>query len=421
MERKEFEYHEIFVPGGMPQYTYNPRKKLELENKLIKVEKGLCKLMVVTGLTKSGKTVMVNKLFPRHKTIWFDGGIFSNENDFWNYLLEQLKGFTQVEEHKKKSTQKGIKGILEGQIGIPFLVNATSKGEVSATAVKEKTTVGKRSMSDKTAVLANLREKKIPVIIDDFHYIPRDEQAKIVRAFKSLVFDGVPIIFIAIPHRRYDAIKVEREMAGRVENVNIPAWDIEELKNIAKTGFPFLNADVIDDIMLKMAEESFGSPHLMQEFCKQFCEKYGIIKRERKPRLIEELELDDIFNRVAEDSGRQIYEKLKKGPRQRTDRIQRKLKNGNNLDIYGVILTALSYLKPKVQTIDYETIRTAIREVLDEKMPQINEISRVLSEMSKISMNDESSTPVIDWDKEEKVLHITDPFFAFFLKWSNIK
>ncbi len=34
--------------------------------------------------------------------------------------------------------------------------------------------------------------------------------------------------------------------------------------------------------------------------------------------------------------------------------------------------------------------------------------------MSKIAISDESSTPVIDWEKEEKVLHITDPFFAFF-------
>jgi hypothetical protein len=37
--------------------------------------------------------------------------------------------------------------------------------------------------------------------------------------------------------------------------------------------------------------------------------------------------------------------------------------------------------------------------------------------MAEISATDDSSTPVLDWDKADRRLHITDPFFAFFLKW----
>jgi len=40
--------------------------------------------------------------------------------------------------------------------------------------------------------------------------------------------------------------------------------------------------------------------------------------------------------------------------------------------------------------------------------------------MAKISANDESSTPVLDWDKEERILHVTDPFFAFYLRWGQL-
>lgn len=38
-----------------------------------------------------------------------------------------------------------------------------------------------------------------------------------------------------------------------------------------------------------------------------------------------------------------------------------------------------------------------------------------------ISYNDGASTPVIDWDKEDAILTITDPFFAFYLRWSDNK
>jgi hypothetical protein len=82
-----------------------------------------------------------------------------------------------------------------------------------------------------------------------------------------------------------------------------------------------------------------------------------------------------------------------------------------------VTLLALSHIKPGLETVGYETLRTAIRDVLAEGIPQAHEVTRVIEKMAEIAASDESSTPVIDWDKGEQELHITDPFFAFYLKW----
>ena len=57
-------YSEIFVPGGFPRHTYNPRATLHLEQKLMEVRENLCKLVTVTGHTKSGKTVLTRKVLP---------------------------------------------------------------------------------------------------------------------------------------------------------------------------------------------------------------------------------------------------------------------------------------------------------------------------------------------------------------------
>ena len=62
-------------------------------------------------------------------------------------------------------------------------------------------------------------------------------------------------------------------------------------------------------------------------------------------------------------------------------------------------------------------MRNAIRAVLDEDLPQANEVAWVLEQMAKVSSLDESSVAVIDYEKEDRKLHITDPFFAFFLRW----
>lgn len=54
---------------------------------------------------------------------------------------------------------------------------------------------------------------------------------------------------------------------------------------------------------------------------------------------------------------------------------------------------------------------------MSDNIPQAHEVTRVLEKMTEIAAKDESSTPVLDWEKDEQKLHITDPFFAFFLKW----
>ncbi|MEH1935416.1 MAG: hypothetical protein V7L14_17300 [Nostoc sp.] len=272
------------------------------------------------------------------------------------------------------------------------------------------------SLSPRSAAITQLRKANIPLIIDDFHYLDRDFQGNIIRALKPLIFEGLPVILIAIPHRRYDAVKVEREITGRLESIPIPTWNDEELLEIPNEGFPLLNVHLSKSIGLRLASEAYGSPHLMQEFCRELTSFHKV-----ETTLSERLEIDNIsdelFIKVAEGTGKIVFDKLAKGPRQRTDRLPRMLKSGETADIYKVILLALAQLSPGLETIEYEQLRAVIKDVLIDNIPQGHEVTRVLEKMTEIASSDEASTPVLDWDKEELKLHITDPFFAFFLKW----
>jgi len=80
----------------------------------------------------------------------------------------------------------------------------------------------------------------------------------------------------------------------------------------------------------------------------------------------------------------------------------------------------LAYLKPGLVSIEYEELRTAIREVSGAQIPQLQEVARVLKHMATIAATDQSSSPVIDFEEVEKKLHITDPFFAFYLRWGEL-
>jgi hypothetical protein len=374
------------------------------------------KLVTVTGATKSGKTVLVNTVFPRDNSIWVDGGAVRAEDDFWNYVLEGISGYTELATQESKSAVSTIKGDLEAEAGLPLI----AKGRGSVGGEYGKSIGGaitrRLSISPRSAAISQLRSFRLPLIIDDFHYLDRNFQGNIIRAPKPLIFDGLPVVVIAIPHRRYDAIKVEREMTGRLEAIDVPTWEPEELLEIAIEGFPLLNIEVSPENRQRLADEAYGSPHLMQEFCKALAVNEGISETAPSKRIITSLD-DDLFINVAEGTGKVVFDKLAKGPRQRADRIQRPLKSGKTADIYKVTLLALAKLKPGLETIEYEQLRSAIKDVLADRFPSAQEVTRVLEKMTEIATADEASTPVLDWEREEQKLHITDPFFAFYLKW----
>ncbi len=356
-------YEEIFVPGGFPYHTYNPRAALKLESRLAELKDNLCKLATITGQTKSGKTVLARRVLPREDALWVDGGTASSDEEFWQTIVDQLSLFQSVEEEASSEVKSEVAG--KGSAEANLLV-AKGTGEVGASLGRSrgKSRRGGRTLSSRVAALSGLRESKLPLVIDDFHYLPRDLQASVVRALKPLIFEGVPVAVIAIPHRRYDAVKVEKEMAGRVASIEIPSWSEEELCYIPETGFRLLGYTIEHQDATRLAAEAIGSPHLIQDFCRSIC-RY--VKAKQQERLIgivfPSMAMQTVFRDVADTIGRPIFEKLARGPRQRTDRITRQLTDGRKVDIYQLVLHALASLKPGLVSLEYEDLRGAIRDV----------------------------------------------------------
>lgn len=346
-------YSEVFIPGGIPTITYNPRPEHHLEDRIREVRNNLCKLVVITGQTKAGKTVLVSKIFPQDSSIWISGGGINSENDFWNFIVESLQLYTDVQEQIMRGKESSLQVSASSEFGIPF-IKAKPGFEANRITTSETENSHSRSISAKIIAIKALEKFKIPIVIDDFHYIPREIQAKIVRAVKVPIMHGLPVILIAIPNRKYDSVKVEREMTGRIEHFDIPIWNVHELVSIAQRGFEYLKISISDCIIEEMATQAFGSPHLMQEFCKGICRKNGIEVSSTilKEIFVSQKQLNDLFTEIAAETGRPMFERLSRGPRSRTDRKERRLKNGTNTDIYGVVMQALQHIKPGISSIN---------------------------------------------------------------------
>jgi hypothetical protein len=404
---------EVFVPGGLPDVTYVARETLRAEAAVNDFLEERFRMLSLSGPTKCGKTVLVRRMVPQAMLI--SGGDIENVNDFWGAVVDKIGGYTEVSKEIARAESESDSREVSGELGVPFAKiggggeHATSYGET------ETKRVGKARPLHLVAQDALRANVDVVVFIDDFHYIPQAVQLAIVRGLKALIFDGLRVIVASVPHRAYDAVRVENEMTGRVEHFSLPIWSDAELEKIAMSGFGVLNVTSANSVTKRLADESFGSPHLMQDFCLNLCKENQV--RETLP---DQKELDTpdwapFFAARATNASKAAFDMLAKGP-PRTDRIPRKLTNGETTDIYGAVLAAIADTGPAT-TLPYDRLRGSLRNVLADEPPQRHEVTRVLVAMSKIARERIEGEPVVDYDETYEILHLSDPFFAFYLKW----
>lgn len=411
------ELSKVFVAGGQPTITYNPRSELKLEEKLNEYLETGYKILSITGPTKSGKTVLVHSRLNPKNSCWISGGQIGHLDDFWGNIIEKYGGYTDVTEVSNDTKGKTEGEKLDGglNVGIAKVGGTTTIETTEQISLSHSQS---RNISSKIIATKKLNEHlNFPLIIDDFHYIDPELQMQIIRYLKDLIFNGLKIILISVPHRAYDVMKVEREMTGRLTQLSIPLWKEDELKLIMESGFRELNINVPSEIIDSFAKESFGSPHLTQDFCQKFCRKNKILETSKATLEVRNTDvLDDFFREIASDASKTTFDSLSIGPRQRTDRIQRNFVDGTKGDIYKAVLMAIAYTGPKT-SLTYEEIRRALHEVLIDQIPQAHEITRVLDKMTEIAKRDRVGEPVVDY--VDNTLYISDPFFAYYLRWGS--
>lgn len=415
---KKITLKEVFTPGGQPSITYVGREHLNLEGELKKyIAKGYA-LTVVTGPTKSGKTVLCRKvLSDLGNFVSVEGGQIRKEEDFWENIAYQLN-IAKIAIKGKSSTEStqnsakiggGISGLIGGDIS-----------KVDSEANQSMVSLTYNNVPLMSAI-DDMLSKNVTLLVDDFHYIPQEIQKNIIQALKAPIFKGLSVIFLAVPHRAFDPITVEDEMQGRFYHMPIPAWTHSDLILIPEKGFSALNICCSKHMMDRICNESFFNPLLVQEICSEICADIQVFERSDREVTVDPAVLDKVLPIVANSKGFPKYRKLKEGPQSRKDRLPRTLREGGSADIYEALMLALSRLGPKPRT-HYDELRASLREILEEGLlPQKHEITAALSQMSKIAKEKMEGEPPLEFIKDEDSLVITDPFLIFYMRWQRDK
>lgn len=411
----EISLREVFTPGGLPSITYVGRDQLKLEKSL---EEGLARgytFIVVTGPTKSGKTVLCKKVLNKRKIVTIEGGQVRSENDFWSHVAYQLQiAATAARTHADSFS---VSVATEASGGVPGIIQG--KGGATKTEIDQKISTLTYTNVSILACIQHLLETNSVLLVDDFHYMDSSLQKAIIRSLKGPVFEGLSVVLLAVPHRAFDPVLVEQEIEGRFKHIAIPNWALNDLALIPERGFAALNVIVERAVQRRICEDSFSNPLLVQEICSEFCLKCGVFTAQDSKRELKANSLEETYRNMAESKGIPVYQKLRRGPEGGRARRLHRVRSGGQVDIYGALLASIARLGPK-STTSLTDIRDSLRSFIadDVPVPTRADVVNCLNNMSDLATK-MGCEPPLEWIPEDQRLEIIDPFLLFSLKWSH--
>lgn len=413
---------EIFTPNAVPIYTYIPRSQFELENKFGDTYKFSNNIIVITGDSKSGKTVLWKKIIGK-KYIQIDAIRIKNSESIWENIAQKQNLALSQKESSTISKSQTAGGKIKGKLDALF---ASTEGEVSGSETKGeiKTIEKEKNYSAYDLVINELLTKKITLVIEDFHYIDESEQKEIVRSIKNPLLDGLKVIILAVPHRVSDVIKSERDLQGRVYHLEIPKWNDDEIAEIAKKGFNELGVKYSQELVEDLVKESFSNPEIMQDLCLQLCLSNNI--REQCNDHIEikfpNNDKGTFFSEFAKNFTTDIdYKKIISKGRV-SGRTIYNFEDGTSGDIYVGVLKIIPSFFPKLEINSKDIQLELDKIVIDENKPQLSQITQCIHYIDDNLNTDDFESlnnHLLEYDPVLKKLIIMNPYFAFNLKWGN--
>lgn len=412
---------EVFTPGAYPELTYVARQGASAEQDLRDALATKGQIASVIGPSKSGKTVLVEKVVGADNLIPISGAILRAPEDLWGRALDWMKLPTSVLAADERATRKGAEVEVGGSASVPLVVKGEAKAKGSLETSAKKTDQQVFSRGGLQQVIREISDSDFVILLDDFHYVDRSIQSKIAQECKEGARQGLKIAVASVPHREDDVIRANPDLRGRVVSIDLHYWKISELEEIAYKGFSKLNASVSTPTVNRFAVEAAGSPQLMQAICLSACFELNMRETFDIPTTIEPDEegFERVFSRTAAmTSYASLIDVLRRGPKERgRDRLTFNLRTGGEGDVYECILRAMR-ADPARLALPYPELKDRIEALCVGEAPRGVAIANSVASMVRIA-EQLPQERAIDWDEEREVLDIVDPYFLFYLRWSD--
>lgn len=412
---------QVFTPGSQPEFTYiDDHLKQHAQVLRDALDQGAT-VISLSGPSKSGKTVFIEKTIGRGALIPVTGAGVTNAKTLWDRVFHYIGTPTTKSVTTTEAAESSVGGKIGGQAGVPLIAKGT--GEVSGGYKTTGTTAEKvdTAVDYLQLLIGELAGTGLVVFIDDFHYIPKDVQVEVSNQIKEAIRHGVIFVVASVPYHSDDSVRANSDLRGRIVKLDFDYWKPEELAKIASRGFKELNASASPAYIDALSLEAAGSPQLMQSLCLTTCFENDLRERCKQHKEIasDREAIAKVCSRTAATADySSTVAKMIDGPKTRgTERNAYYTVDGSVVDVYPLILRAVA-LDPPELTQRYANLQKRIQSLCAKEQPSGSSVTGACSHIAAIA-NVAENRNVLEWDGANDVLDIRDPYLLFYLRWRD--
>ncbi|HTL32164.1 MAG TPA: hypothetical protein VL326_03510 [Kofleriaceae bacterium] len=415
---------EVFTPTSYPTHTYVVRDDLHHERLLREWIRQSTQIASVSGPSKAGKTVLVQRVVGEGNLVTVSGASVRTPDQLWDRVLDwwgephattasNLESTTDSEGHERTANL--------GVLGVAQASGRGSHGHQSTETASTQATVNRRGLPQVVQELAN---SPYTILLDDFHYIPPAIQNDVAQQLKDAASRGVRICVASVPHRSDNLVRALPELRGRVLAVDMDYWAKRDLLEIPKLGCPLLGLEVDQASLQMFAIEAAGSPQLMQSICQWMCNHLGVRESADPGRAVQ---LDEtgrkeiLFLTSCTVDFRSLVRGLISGPRARPgERRSYMHHDGRVGDVYLSIMRAVAMDPPRLSFDRFE-LQRRLEALCNGASPDAASVLRACATLAQIAQTMTAASPTgpsLEWDEQAQILDVPDPYLLFYLRWS---
>lgn len=413
---------EVFTPTSYPTHTYVERDHLHHERLLREWIRSSTQIASISGPSKSGKTVLVQRVVGEGNLITVSGASVRTADQLWERVLDwwgephTTTASSAAASTETRTTEKGI------TVGVPGTGAAGRHTSTSSHLDTDTTqaTVNRRGL---VQVVQELAHTPYTILLDDFHYIPAAIQSDVAQQLKDAASRGVRICVASVPVRSDNLVRALPELRGRVLAVDMDYWNRRDLIQIPKLGCPQLNMEVDEASLQMFAGEAAGSPQLMQTICLWMCNHLGVRETADNLRAVQLDELarkEILFLTTCTTDFRSVVRALISGPRARPgERRAYVHHDGRVADVYLTIMRAIAMDPPRL-ALSYDDLQQRLETLCKGASPDGASVVNACSRLGQIAAGFATppTGPSLEWDEQAQMILIPDPYLLFYLRWS---
>lgn len=410
---------EVFKSLGIPTLTYVRREKGRFETELADALDTRGKLALLTGPSKTGKTTLYSRVLEERNveplTIRCDANLTSEE--FWRRALERVNFERLASRQSNVASKASVGAKVGGKIGWAWLAGLLGEVNVGVEKSMGEVEIREKILSNPSPhhLVPILKDLPLVLVVEDFHYLATKTKEAIFQQWKVFVDSEVSVIVVGTTHHAVDLAYANRDLVGRIAQIDISTWNIQDLTAIANLGFSKLGINATPQVTNIIAREAVGLPIIVQETCAQSILEKGISEVEPgKVKIsLQRGDAEKALHKVATLHYRQfeiLYDRLATGPR----------KAARKYNTYELVLVAFAK-DPLVFSLKRHEIDERLNSIPlpEPERPPPASINSTLKALAKFQQR--NGIELLDWSIKEQRLYILEPAFLFYLRWREIR